>query len=149
MILAAAHHSGLNVRVPLNISIALKPSGDSLIYPRFAPVGDCALSVEFGDVIDPAVNALVSALDRAIAVANIAGVVETVPSFRALLIVYEPEAIELDRLLDAVKRIIDDGLRARERPGRSWIVPVAYGVNDDGDLREVAGATGLSCDDVI
>ncbi len=59
------------------------------IYPRFLPVGDSALTVEFADAIDPAVNASVQALDRAIAVANLPGIIETAPSFRSLLIIYE------------------------------------------------------------
>jgi 5-oxoprolinase (ATP-hydrolysing) subunit B len=123
--------------------------GGTLIFPRFAPVGDSALSIEFDDVIDPGVNALVRALDRAIVVANIPGIVETVPSFRSLLVVYEPEGIDLDTLTGELCQLIRAGLNPRATTGRSWTVPVAYGFPDDDDLREVADATNLSHDEII
>ena len=119
------------------------------IYPRFAPVGDSAVSVEFDNEIDPAVNAMVRALDRAIAVSNVAGIVETVPSFRALLIIYEPETIDFDSLTEIVSVLIESGLNARTIAGRSWTVPIAYGFPTDDDLREIAGATGLSRDEIV
>jgi KipI family sensor histidine kinase inhibitor len=124
-------------------------SGDIIIYPRFLPVGDSALSVELGDVIDAGINALVRALDRAIAAANIPGIIETVPSFRALMVIYEPEEIDPDTLIADLKRLIAGGLNAHAANARSWTVPVAYGVPVDDDLREVAAATGLSCDEVV
>jgi KipI family sensor histidine kinase inhibitor len=100
-------------------------------------------------VIDPGINALVRALDRAIAAANISGIIETIPSFRALMVIYEPEAIGFDPLIKELKGLIDDGLNVRAATGRSWTVPVAYGFPADDDLREVSEATGLSCDEVV
>jgi KipI family sensor histidine kinase inhibitor len=123
--------------------------GRTLIFPRFAPVGDSALSVEFDDEIDPAVNALVRALDRAIVVSNLSGIIETVPSFRSLLIIYEPEDVGLAALVEALERLILDGLNARTVTGRSWMVPVAYGFPTDADLLEVSEATNLTRDEII
>jgi KipI family sensor histidine kinase inhibitor len=112
-------------------------------------VGDSALSVEFENVIDPAVSALVRALDIAVAASDIPGIVETVPSFRALLIVYEPEDIELPALIGQLRRLIGGGLGTRAAAGRSWTVPVAYGFPTDEDLCEVAAATRLSRDEIV
>lgn len=119
------------------------------IYPRFLPLGDSALTVEFADAIDPAINALVQALDRAIAASNLPGIVETAPSFRSLLVIYEPETIGLDALVGELRGLIGDGLNARVARGRSWTVPVAYGRPTEADLLEVSSATGLSCDEVV
>jgi KipI family sensor histidine kinase inhibitor len=119
------------------------------IFPRFAPVGDSALSVEFEDAIDPTVNARVRALDRAIVVANLGGIIETVPSFRTLLIIYEPEDIELPALIEALRGLLRDGSNARAVSGRMWTVPVAYGYPTDADLIEVAAATKLTPDEII
>jgi inhibitor of KinA len=112
-------------------------------------VGDNALSVEFDDVIDPEVNARVRALDRAIAVSNLPGIVETVPCFRSLLILYEPESIALEALTVALGRLIDEGLDVRTTMGRSWTIPVAYGSPTGADLHEVARTTGLDPDEVV
>ena len=119
------------------------------IFPRFAPVGDSALSVEFEDAIDPVVNARVRALDRAIVVADLTGIIETVPSFRSLLIIYEPEDIELPTLIEVLRRLINDSSNARAITGRMWTVPVAYGYPSNADLMEVAAETKLSPDEII
>jgi KipI family sensor histidine kinase inhibitor len=119
------------------------------IFPRFLPLGDSALSVEFANEIDPAVNASVQALDRAIAVSNLEGIVETAPSFRSLLIVYEPEILGLEELITALRGLLAEGLRSRSVTGRSWTIPVLYGAPSDADLLEVAAATGNSRADVV
>jgi KipI family sensor histidine kinase inhibitor len=126
----------------------IRPTGRKPIYPRFAPVGDSALTVEFDDAIDPKINARVQALDRAIAVSNLPGIVETVPSFRSLTILYEPEAIDLESLTEKLLPLLDDEPRALPVVGRSWTIPVAYGFPDADDLREICELTGLSRDEV-
>src|SRR4051812_16747832 len=60
--------------------------GADRIEPRFLAVGDTGVSVQFGTEIDPLLNEAVTALDQAIAVADIPGIVESVPSFRSLLV---------------------------------------------------------------
>ena len=53
---------------------------------RYLSCGDTAFSVEFGNEISPEINGRVMALHAAIGQAGIAGVVETVPSMRALMV---------------------------------------------------------------
>ncbi|HUG62028.1 MAG TPA: carboxyltransferase domain-containing protein, partial [Methylomirabilota bacterium] len=65
------------------------------LLPRFLDAGDAGLVVEFGDVIDEAVNARVVALDAALAERSLPGVRETVPTYRSLLILFDP--LELSR----------------------------------------------------
>src|SRR6185436_18437402 len=94
--------------------------------PRLLLAGDTALTVELGNTVDPAINARVIALDRAIAAAGLPGIVETVPTYRSLQIHYDPEAIAADGLQAAVERLavdLDDALPT----GRRWTVPVTYG----------------------
>jgi 5-oxoprolinase (ATP-hydrolysing) subunit B len=124
-------------------------SGRLRINPRFAPVGDYALSIEFDNVIDPEVSALVRALDLAIAASDIPGIVETVPSFRTLLIVYELEDIGFDPLIQQLSQLISLGLNVRATRGRSWIVPVAYGFPDEADFRDIVAATRLTSEEII
>src|SRR5918998_289854 len=67
--------------------------------PRILPCGDAALTVEFGRDIDPAVNARVLALDAR--VGRVAGVLETVPTYRSLLVHYDPSATDFRALAAA------------------------------------------------
>ena len=70
------------------------------IYPRFLPVGEAALSVEFGNAIDPAINQRVIALDLAIAMAEIPGIVEAMPTFRSLMVCYDPAELTFEAVVD-------------------------------------------------
>jgi KipI family sensor histidine kinase inhibitor len=125
-------------------------SADDASYPRFLPVGDLALSVEFGNVIDPAINAAVIALDVALAAAELPGIVETVPTYRSLLICYEPAEIDHATLVDAVRSLLPSIASASgRRGGRRWLVPVAYGGTFGADLEEAAAALGLSPEQVV
>ena len=128
------------------------------IRPRFAHLGDSALTVEFDEVIDARINTRVQALDRAIAVSNIPGIVETVPSFRSLTILYEPETIGFDTLTAMLLPLLDeyssyaprsDEPKSPSATGRSWTIPMVYGYPDGDDMREIRELTGLSNDEII
>src|SRR3954468_6016724 len=66
--------------------------------PRLLPSGDRAITVEYSRDIDDAANARVLALDRALTRAPIEGVTEAVPTYRSLLVHYDPVQIDFDAL---------------------------------------------------
>jgi 5-oxoprolinase (ATP-hydrolysing) subunit B len=119
------------------------------VYPRFLPVGDTALTVEFGNAIDPVINAAVIALDIALAASELPGIVETVPTYRSLLVCYEPGELPYQTLVDAVRELLGEGPGRSRRPGRCWSVPVAYGDAYGDDLEAVAETLNLTPDEVI
>jgi KipI family sensor histidine kinase inhibitor len=116
--------------------------------PRFLPSGDKAVTVEFGHGIDAAVNSRVLALDRALSSAAIAGVREAVPTYRSLLVHYDPLEIGFDDLKQSL-------LALAKQPAppdstlRRWRVPVVYGGEFGVDLDDVARTHDLSTGDVI
>lgn len=114
-------------------------------YPRFLPVGDTALSVEFGDTIDPRLNESVVALDMALAAAELDGVIETAPSYRSLLICYDPLEISFRQLVTELRRLLANGGRTKHGGAAAWTVPVVYG----DDVTEVAQRLSLTEDQVI
>jgi allophanate hydrolase subunit 1 len=60
---------------------------------RFLPAGDQALSVELGDEISAEINTRVRALEYLIEQKGVPGIVETVPTYRALLVYYDPAVV--------------------------------------------------------
>src|SRR5260370_22476706 len=70
----------------------------TLSPPRILPSGDSAVTVEFSRNIDDAANQRVLALDRTLASEPVSGVTETVPTYRSLLVHYDPVRIAFDTL---------------------------------------------------
>lgn len=120
----------------------------SCTLPRLLPSGDSAITVEYSRQIDDAANRSVLALDRALARAPIAGVTETVPTYRSLLVHYDPVRIDFATLGEQL-------LMLAKSPGeasasmRRWRIPVCYGGEHGIDLEDVAKALKSTPDDVV
>jgi KipI family sensor histidine kinase inhibitor len=115
--------------------------------PRILPCGDAALSVEFGQEIDQSVNARVLALDGRISNA-IAGVFETIPTYRSLLVYYDPAEVDFPTLSKALLDLVED-LPVNPREGRLWRIPVVYGGEFGIDLEDTARRHGLSSAELV
>lgn len=115
---------------------------------RFLPAGDTALVVEFGDEVDRAVSDQVIALADAIETRGIAGIIELVPTFRSLMIHYDPLRLNASDLQAAVEPLLGGSGPVSHR-ARLFTLPVAYGGDFGPDLAEVAERTGHSQDDVV
>ncbi|MBX3568665.1 MAG: 5-oxoprolinase subunit PxpB [Rhizobiaceae bacterium] len=111
--------------------------------PRFLPSGDCALTVEFDSRISAEASEAVVALDRAIAAAAISGVRETVPTYRSLLVFFDPPTIRRAALVSAIAALWPVGEQGKTA-GRRWRIPVAFGGAHGEDLPLVAETHGLS-----
>ena len=109
--------------------------------PRFLPAGDSALVVEFARTISDDAHEKVMALDAALAATPIAGVLETVPTYRSLMVHFDPRALSAAALETAISAL-DLGATARPTP-RRWLVPVCYDPPHDEDLAEVAAILRL------
>ncbi|MFN0116639.1 MAG: 5-oxoprolinase subunit B family protein [Paracoccaceae bacterium] len=116
--------------------------------PRLLDCGECALSVEFGDRIDDALNARVLALDAALTAQPPAGLLETVPTYRSLMLHYDPLVLSRDALGRHVARALDNVTKGRDARqgahGRLWRLPACYDPSVANDLGWVAAATGLT-----
>ena len=71
---------------------------------KFLIAGDRAVSVEFGSVISLEVNAKVRALDEKLKESPIEGMVETVPTYCALIVHYRPEVIRYSKLVEELEK---------------------------------------------
>jgi KipI family sensor histidine kinase inhibitor len=122
--------------------------GPDKIAARLLPCGDTALAVELGDRVDRRVSALVLALAESVKAAAVAGVVEAVPTFRSLMIHYDPLTVSQTELKARLAPLLS-GLRAADSAGRRWRIPVCYHDSVALDLAEVAARTGLSAARVV
>ena len=113
------------------------------------PVGDSALTLEFGDEINYEINNIIRVFNKKIKSLNIDGIVETVPSFKALLIYYNPEKL----FFSEAKEIVTDLLKTidvKHNKVRKVIeIPVCYDEEFGKDLDFVSQYTKLSKEEII
>ncbi|MCA1473186.1 allophanate hydrolase subunit 1 [Bradyrhizobium sp. IC3195] len=116
--------------------------------PRLLPSGDSAVTVEFSGTIDDDANQRVLALDKALAATPIDGITETVPTYRSLLVHYDPGKIGFEALGEKILPIATRPLPPVTK-ARRWRVPVAYGGEHGIDLEDVAKTLGTTPDDIV
>ena len=117
--------------------------------PRFLMAGDSAWVVEFGDEISQEVNRKVHALASALGKASLPGLGEAVPTYRSLLIHYDPLRLSCDEVKTFVSEVLQ---KCEEKPSfepRVVEVPVVYGGEFGPDIEFVAEHNGLSVEEVI
>jgi 5-oxoprolinase (ATP-hydrolysing) subunit B len=116
--------------------------------PRLLPSGDSAITVEFSRHIDDAASQRVLALDRAIARDAVGGVTETVPTYRSLLVHYDPVQIGFDALSEKLAELAGQPVPPVAHT-RRWRIPVAYGGEHGIDLEDVAKTLKTTPDDIV
>jgi len=125
------------------------PAGFQAIpQPRVLPCGDTAISFEFGDRIDRDLSLAAVALSRRIDAAGLEGVIETVPTYRSVLVHYSPLETSSADLVAQVMSLADSR-DAEPAPARLWRIPACYDPTLAPDLDDVAARTGLSTSEVV
>ena len=122
----------------------------TLLYPepRFLQAGDRAITVEIANAIDPGVSDRVAAIDQAIAAAEIDGVVETIPTYRSVQVVYDPSRIRARSLVARLHGAIPlEATAPADR--RRWLFPACYGGDHGMDLEFVAEAHGITAKETV
>src|SRR5262249_32484547 len=120
--------------------------------PRILPAGDCAMTVEFGQKVDPQIHALAlgfaSALDAMAGNGHLAGIIEWAAAFGSVTGYFDPEHIAAESLARILLGV------ARERAvasaaGLRWRIPVCFEPDFALDLEELARAKQLEPDAMI
>ena len=104
--------------------------------------------MEFARDIDDAANRRVLALDHTLAHETIAGVTETVPTYRSLLVHYDPLQIGYDALAEKLVALAQLPAPAAAA-ARRWRIPVVYGGEHGIDLEDVARTLNTTPDEIV
>lgn len=116
---------------------------------RILPAGDRALTVDFGNVIDPAVNDRVQALAKKLADASPAGVIEYTPTFRSLLVFYDPSVLGFEALKARLLSLAQNTNASSSASKRLFKIPCCYGGHFGPDLADMEKHTGLTRDEIV
>lgn len=122
-----------------------------MIYeePRFLSGGDKAIFVEFGDAIAPELNRRVRNLMLTVQAKKISGVIETVPTYRSLLVYFDPRQISAKKLRETLYSLTQPLAESGLPKPKLIEIPTAYGGEYGPDLEFVAAYNGLSVPEVV
>lgn len=116
---------------------------------QYRIAGDRGLMVEYGDCIDPAVNLKVRSMAGIIEPNPPQGLLEVAPSYRSLLLVYDPARTSVANLqtqLTALEQRLDEAAIPESRVVE---IPVCYGGECGPDIEIVAQHNRLTVKQVI
>lgn len=116
------------------------------------PAGESALVIELGNRIDVDINQRVYELAAAIERASLPVVQEVVPTYRSLLVRYDPLRATYADMAKSVQDVVRTGLTgraARDQQRQLFEIAVVYGGDEGPDLPAVAEHAGLSEAEVV
>jgi inhibitor of KinA len=117
--------------------------------PSYRIMGDGSALVELGDEISPEVNQRVRELFISLRIHPIKGVVATVPSYRSLLLIFDPLRLTLPLLQERVQDLLGTMDPSQLPEPRIVEIPVVYGGQLGPDLEWVAEYHNITPEEVI
>lgn len=124
-------------------------SKDQNSFPRFLPVGEGALLVELGDALTSSINQQVRALDVHLQKESITGVVEWIPAYSSLMVLYDPMVVHLLDVHNWVKTRLTVIPKEFDHNPKQVEILMRYGGAEGPDLPYVAAYHHLSPAEVI
>jgi KipI family sensor histidine kinase inhibitor len=115
----------------------------------FRIAGDQGLLVEYGDGIDFEVNTKVRAMAIIMKQNTPKGVIEAIPTYRSLLLVYDPSITNLAKLQKELQKLEEQLEEIQIPPPDTVEIPVCYGEEFGPDIEFVAETHNLSVKEVI
>ncbi|MBM3944903.1 MAG: 5-oxoprolinase subunit PxpB [SAR202 cluster bacterium] len=117
--------------------------------PVFLPAGDLGVVVELGDAIKPEINLRVRNMMLALEKQRVPGVVDLVPTYRSLLVQYDPMKITYDHLVATLGEVAGSLDSIKVSSPRIVHIPTLYGGDYGPDLDFVAENAKVATDEVV
>lgn len=118
--------------------------------PTISPVGDCAISIDFGQVIDPKINRHIRQTIERIQALQLDGIIELVPTYCALLVQYDAMLYSYADMCHIIEPIFSESVTDNDNEKVTVIeIPTVYGGEFGPDLGFVASHNNLSEEEVI
>lgn len=113
------------------------------------PYGDRGVRVQFGKSIDKNVNRQIRDFCSVLEKSRINGVLEWIPTYTAVTILYDPFEIVYESLKEKIFNVQEKMNSEDISPARIIHIPVLYGGKKGPDLNEVAEYHGITTDEVV
>jgi len=129
-----------------------------IIPYRIFPLGDSALTIDFGNVIDEDVNNCVFASFHQLKQHSLPGIIELIPAYSSLTVCYDVTAFKKKAhngktVFESVKEWVEEKLHEQfsfnEKTPAEIKIPVCYAAEFAPDIEQLARTKGLSTEEVI
>ena len=118
--------------------------------PTISPVGDCAISIDFGQVIDPKINRQIRQVIEQIKVLQLDGIIELVPTYCALLVQYDAMVYTYSDICKILEPTLQESVMDSANELVTIVeIPTVYGGEFGPDLGFVASHNHISEDEVV
>ena len=118
--------------------------------PTISPVGDRAISIDVGQVIDPKINRHIRQTIERIKELQLEGIIELVPTYCALLVEYDAMLYSYSDICNIIEPTLEEGMTDTTNELVTVVeVPTVYGGEFGPDLSFVATHNHLSEDEVV
>lgn len=113
--------------------------------------GERGVVIEFGNEIDPVINASVHRFAKILRREMMESILEVVPTYRSLMVYFDPLIISRQTLEDRIAKHLAnlDSVAALRETTRMITIPVCYGGEFGPDLEFVARHNALTADQVV
>lgn len=117
--------------------------------PRLLPVGEFGLLIDWGDTVSSLIYDQVRALDVSLEAHSLDGIMERVPAYASLLLIYDPLVLHQSELIAHINEHLSEIQIKSDHNIRQIEIPVQYGGDYGPDLMSVAAHTGFSESEVV
>lgn len=116
---------------------------------KYIIAGDRAVIIEFGNSISPEINAKVHNMVKIIEKSNIIGIIDIIPTYRSIEIIYDPMVVDYEVFVNSLKKIEESLDEEDLEQTRIVEIPTVYGGEYGPDIEFVAKHNNLSVEEVI
>ncbi len=116
---------------------------------KYLVSGDSAITIEFGNIISEEINKKVRAMTSAVEVKKVYGIKELVPTYRSLMIHYDPLKVDFYELVNTLRKI-EENIDSIELSAPDVIeIPTLYGGDCGPDIENVARYNNITVEKVV
>jgi KipI family sensor histidine kinase inhibitor len=126
-------------------------TAEEIMYEKakYLVSGDSAVNIEFGNSISEEINKKIRAMASAIEINEVHGIMELVPTYRSLMIHYDPLSVDFYELVNTLKKI-EENLVNIHLPAPDVIeIPTLYGGDWGQDIENVARHNNITVEEVV
>lgn len=110
---------------------------------------DCSLIIEFNNESSLELTQFILGVQENIKQNGSDKIIETVPAYNSLLVIYQPQNFQPQQEIDLIDRLIETSEPVNHKHSQHHIIPVCYDEQFAIDLKQVAKHCNLSIAEVI